>query len=98
MRSAFPGFQFIQDPLDYSTITHHSSMDTYDHLMPADLMQASAVIASMVYDAANAPEMFPRKPLPEKETATIFAAAVTSSSPLPNGRGSVTYSFPSRDR
>jgi Zn-dependent M28 family amino/carboxypeptidase len=63
-----PGFQFIQDPLDYSTVTHHSSMDTYDHLMPADLMQASAVIASMVYDAANAPEMFPRKPLPEKET------------------------------
>jgi hypothetical protein len=64
-----PGFQFIQDPLDYSTITHHSSMDTYDHLMPADLMQASAVVAAMVYDAANAPEMFPRKPLPEKETA-----------------------------
>jgi carboxypeptidase Q len=35
-----PGFQFIQDPLDYSTITHHSTMDTYDHLIPADLMQA----------------------------------------------------------
>ena len=64
-----PGFQFIQDPLDYSTITHHSSMDTYDHMMPADVMQASAVIAAMVYQAANAPEMFPRKPLPEKEAA-----------------------------
>ena len=56
------GFQFIQDPLDYSTITHHSSMDTYDHLVPADLMQASAVIASVVAMEANAPEMMPRKP------------------------------------
>ena len=58
----FPGFQFIQDPLDYSTITHHSSMDTYDHLVPADLMQASAVIASVVAMEANAPETMPRKP------------------------------------
>jgi Zn-dependent M28 family amino/carboxypeptidase len=68
--AGLPGFQFIQDPLDYGTVTHHSSMDTYDHLIPADVMQASAVIAAMVYDAANATAMFPRKPLPEKETAT----------------------------
>jgi carboxypeptidase Q len=59
-----PGFQFIQDPLDYSTVTHHSTMDTYDHLVPADLIQASAVIASVVVQEANAPEMMPRKPLP----------------------------------
>jgi hypothetical protein len=59
-----PGFQFIQDPLDYSTITHHSSVDTYDHLIAADLMQASAVIASVVATEANAPEMMARKPLP----------------------------------
>jgi carboxypeptidase Q len=59
-----PGFQFIQDPLDYSTVTHHSTMDTYDHLVPADLIQASAVIASVVATEANAPEMMPRKPLP----------------------------------
>jgi hypothetical protein len=58
------GFQFIQDPLDYSTITHHSTMDTFDHLVPADLMQASAVIASVVAMEANAPEMMPRKPMP----------------------------------
>jgi Zn-dependent M28 family amino/carboxypeptidase len=58
------GFQFIQDPLDYSTVTHHSTMDTYDHLVPADLIQASAVIASVVAQEANAPEMMPRKPLP----------------------------------
>ena len=59
-----PGFQFIQDPLDYSTVTHHSNMDTYDHAIPEDLMQASAVIASVVYDAANRKEMLPRRPLP----------------------------------
>jgi carboxypeptidase Q len=59
-----PGFQFIQDPLDYSTVTHHSSMDVYDHAVPADLMQAAAIIASMVYDAATRPEMLPRKALP----------------------------------
>ena len=49
-----PAFQFIQDPLDYGTITHHSDMDTWDHAVPEDLMQASAVIATMVYQTANA--------------------------------------------
>jgi len=58
-----PGFQFIQDPLDYGTITHHSSMDTYDHAVPEDLMQASAVIATVVYEAANRKEMLPRREL-----------------------------------
>ena len=62
-----PGFQFIQDPLDYSTVTHHSSMDTYDHAEAGDLMQAAAVIASVVYDAAMRKEMLPRKPLPKIE-------------------------------
>jgi carboxypeptidase Q len=64
------GFQFIQDPLDYSTITHHSTMDTYDHVVQADLVQASAVIASVVAQEANAPEMMPRKPLPAPEKNT----------------------------
>lgn len=59
-----PGFQFIQDPLDYMTVTHHSSMDTYDHAVPADLIQAATVIAGVVAEEANAPEMMPRKPLP----------------------------------
>jgi carboxypeptidase Q len=62
-----PGFQFIQDPLDYGTITHHSDMDTYDHAIPADLMQASAVIATVVYEAANRKEMLPRRELPKAE-------------------------------
>jgi len=65
-----PGFQFIQDPLDYMTVTHHSSMDTYDHAVPGDLMQAAAVIASVVYDAATRPDMLPRKALPKAEEVT----------------------------
>jgi hypothetical protein len=62
-----PGFQFVQDPLEYETRTHHSNMDTYDHLVPADLKQAAAVVASFVYNAANRPEMLPRKPLPKAQ-------------------------------
>ena len=60
-----PGFQFIQDPLDYNTRTHHSNMDVYDRLQPMDLEQAAAIIASMVYNAATRPEKLPRKPLPK---------------------------------
>jgi carboxypeptidase Q len=60
-----PGFQFIQDPLDYEAVTHHSDMDTYDHAVAADLMQASAVIATVVYEAANRTEMLPRRELPK---------------------------------
>ena len=59
-----PGFQFIQDAVEYERITHHSNMDVYDHVVPADLMQAAAVIASCVYHASNRPEMLPRKELP----------------------------------
>ena len=60
-----PGFQFIQDPLEYETVTHHSDMDTLDHAQAADLMQVAAVVASVVYDAANRAEMLPRKALPK---------------------------------
>jgi len=60
-----PGFQFIQDPLEYATRTHHSNMDLYDRLQPGDLEQASAVVAWSVYNAATRPEMLPRKPLPK---------------------------------
>jgi hypothetical protein len=60
-----PGFQFIQDPLDYETRTHHSDLDVYDHAEESDLMQASAIMASFIYNAANRAEMLPRKPLPQ---------------------------------
>jgi hypothetical protein len=62
-----PGFQFIQDPMDYDTRTHHSNMDVYDRIQAGDLMQASTIIASFVYNTANRPEMLPRKPLPKPQ-------------------------------
>ncbi len=58
-----PGFQFIQDPLDYETRTHHSNMDVYDRLQPDDLKQAAVIVASFVYDAAMRDQMLPRKPI-----------------------------------
>ena len=60
-----PGFQFIQDPIEYSTRTHHTNMDTYDHLIPEDLKQASAVVAAFVYNTAQRDEKLPRKELPK---------------------------------
>jgi carboxypeptidase Q len=62
-----PGFQFIQDPLDYETRTHHSNMDTYERLQAEDLAQAALVEAIFVYNAAMRDEMLPRKPLPHPE-------------------------------
>jgi carboxypeptidase Q len=57
-----PGFQFIQDPLDYDTRTHHSNMDVYDRVQPEDMKQASTIMAAFLYNAAMADELFPRKP------------------------------------
>lgn len=57
-----PGFGFIQDPIHYSSRTHHSNMDGYDHVVPADLTQAATVITSFVYHAAQRDEKLPRKP------------------------------------
>jgi len=62
-----PGFQFIQDPVEYASRTHHSNMDTYDHVEDTDLRQASAIIASFTYNAATRSEMLPRKPLPKPQ-------------------------------
>ena len=59
-----PGFQFIQDELDYDTRTHHSNMDVYERLQKDDLAQASVLMASFVWDAANRAEMLPKKPIP----------------------------------
>jgi hypothetical protein len=58
-----PGFQFIQDPLDYDTRTHHSNMDVYDRLQGDDLKQAAVIVASFVYEAAMRDQMLPRKPI-----------------------------------
>jgi hypothetical protein len=59
-----PGFQFIQDDLEYESRTHHSNVDTYERLVAEDLKQASVVIAAFVWQAATRPEVLPRKPMP----------------------------------
>src|SRR5580765_3364951 len=59
-----PGFQFIQDPVEYDTRTHHSNMDVYDRIQADDMKQASVIMAAFVYNAAMREEKFPRKPLP----------------------------------
>lgn len=70
-----PGFQFIQDPLDYMSRTHHSNMDVYDKVPKADMVQASLVVASFIAHAANLPELLPRKPMPKEKTEAKNAAA-----------------------
>ena len=60
-----PGFQFIQDPLEYSTRTHHTNQDVYERLIQDDLKQNAVVIASFAYHAAMRDEKLPRKPLPK---------------------------------
>src|SRR5947199_7823370 len=61
-----PGFQFIQDPIEYDVRTHHSNMDVYDRLQFEDLRQIAVIVADFVYNAAMRDQMFPRKPI-EKE-------------------------------
>ncbi|WP_375403897.1 M20/M25/M40 family metallo-hydrolase [uncultured Sphingomonas sp.] len=65
-----PGFQFIQDPLDYDSRVHHTSVDTFDHLKADDLRQASIVLASVLLSAATADQPLPRPPLPTKPGVT----------------------------
>jgi hypothetical protein len=60
-RIGLPGFQFIQDPVAYSTQTHHSNMDNWDHAVADDLKQAATIIASFAWHAAQRDEMLPRK-------------------------------------
>ncbi len=74
-----PGFQFIQDPVEYSSRTHHSNMDVYDRVRASDLMQASAIIASFVYHTANRDERLPRKPLPQPWPEEARTAPVAAS-------------------
>jgi carboxypeptidase Q len=72
-----PGFQFIQDPMDYMTRTHHSNMDTYERLQATDLKQLAVVEAIFVYNAAMREQMIPRKPLPHPELMEQQAKPLT---------------------
>jgi hypothetical protein len=59
-----PAFQFIQDPIEYDTKTHHTNLDSYDRLLGDDLVKNATIVASFVYLAATRDELLPRKPLP----------------------------------
>lgn len=80
-----PGFQFVQDGLEYGR-THHSNIDVVDYVQPDDLMQASVVIASLVYQAAMYDEMMPRKPLPPDHSAENKKPATIDVPPSSNWR------------
>ncbi len=59
-----PGFQFIQDEIEYNTVVHHTNMDTYERLQPRDNIQMATIVAGFAYLAANRDDKLPRKPLP----------------------------------
>ncbi len=71
-----PGFQYIQDPMDYETRTHHSDMDTYDRLHPLDLEQAAVVEAIFLYNTSEREAMMPRKPFPHPEKEKGLTAPI----------------------
>ena len=77
-RVGLPGFQFIQDPMDYNTRTHHSNMDVYDRVQPADLEQMAVIEAAFVYDAATRPDKLPRKELPPPQPPARSAQTKTT--------------------
>jgi hypothetical protein len=62
-----PTVLFLQDPLNYFTRTHHTNMDVLDYVVPGNLKEAAAIVASFAYQAATRPDMMPRKPLPSPE-------------------------------
>jgi carboxypeptidase Q len=64
-----PGFQFIQDPVEYDSRTHHSNQDLYERIQADDMMRNSVIVASFAYHAATRDEKLPRKPLPPAQPA-----------------------------
>ena len=74
-----PGFQFIQDPMDYETVTHHSNMDVYERASKDDLEQAAVIMASFVYNAAMRDQMMPRKPIMDENPQRKANLAATPS-------------------
>ena len=63
-RVGLPGFQFIQDDVEYDTRTHHSNMDSYERIQEEDMRKNAVIVAAFVYNTANREERLPRKPLP----------------------------------
>jgi Zn-dependent M28 family amino/carboxypeptidase len=65
-----PGFQFVQDPLDYGSRIHHTSIDSYDHLRMEDLKQAAVIMASMLWMSSERDQPLPKRPLPTRPSQT----------------------------
>ena len=87
-----PGFQFIQDPMDYETRTHHSDMDTVDRLHQADLEQSAIVEAIFLWNTSQREQMMPRKPFPHPEDAQKLGAPIKdlipgATAPMDGGQG-----------
>jgi hypothetical protein len=64
-----PGFQFIQDGVEYGSRTHHSSQDLYERIQATDMKHNAVAVAAFVYLTANRAELLPRKPLPQAQGA-----------------------------
>ena len=62
-RIGLPGFQFIQDEIEYDTRTHHSNQDVFDRIQGDDLKQAATIMAAFLYNTAMRDEKLPRKPM-----------------------------------
>ena len=84
-----PGFQFVQDPVEYGTRTHHSNMDLYERIQEEDMRKNAVIVASFVYLTANRDLPLPRKPLPAPQPAG--AGRGTGS-----GTGAVRHGSPRR--
>jgi hypothetical protein len=82
-RVGLPAFQFIQDKMDYEPRTHHTNLDTYDHVKRDDLIQASVILAAFLYDAAMRPEPLPRKPLPQERPKALTPPTPSLPAALP---------------
>lgn len=85
-----PGFQFVQDPLDYDTRTHHTNLDLYERIFPEDVIKNAIVIATFAYEAANRDQMFPRKPLPKPQPERDFFGNPTAPAPAATPRPTTT--------
>jgi len=70
VKLGLPAFQFIQDPLDYETRTHHTNLDTFDHVRTDDLRQAAVILATLLLDAADSEKPLPRNVLPTQPSVT----------------------------
>ena len=81
-----PGFQFIQDFMDYGDLTHHSNMDSYEHIRPEDLKQAATIMADFVYNAAMCDEMIPRKPIRPDDPPAKADSAIGAEKSGPNSK------------